>query len=763
MLSKVEFAAEDASKRALRDIVALSTLPAIWLGAQPLRIAESLAAALQTALQSELVCVALRTDDGDGLAAAAQIGRYQSDHELAVELAPQIVKWAANHDPDELFTAKHPGGGKQVELCVRSLGHQGEWGAIAAAVGDDRSGLSFPGLMLNIASTQAATAIQNTRLLSSLEAQSQTLEILNRTGAALAGELDLQALVQHVTDAGVELVGAKFGAFFYNLIDASGEKYMLYTLSGAERSQFQHLGMPRATEVFRPTFTGEAAIRSDDITRDRRYGRNPPHEGMPPGHLPVRSYLAVPVTRRSGEVLGGLFFGHPQAGRFTEAHERLMVGIASQAAVALDNAHLFQELQKELGERERVEAALRELNDTLEERVADEIDRRSEAEEALRQSQKMETVGQLTGGIAHDFNNLLQVIAGNLDLLRRRFDEDSPRLRRIIDNAMTGATRAATLTQRLLAFSRRQPLNPKPIDINRLVNSMPDLLHRTLGETIEIEAVLAPRLWTVEVDRNQLENSIINLAINARDAMPAGGKLTIETQNTFLDKTYVGQNVEVTPGQYVLICISDTGTGMDEATMSRAFEPFFTTKEVGRGTGLGLSMVYGFVKQSGGHVKIYSEVGEGTTVKVYLPRLKTQMAHTEEFCFVEAPEGTGEETVLVCEDDDDVRAYTVEVLRDLGYRVLEARDGPSALTLLERENEQVDLLFTDVVLPGGMTGAVLAEQAQLSHRTLKVLYTTGYARNAIVHQGRLDAGVELITKPFTYSDLAARVRDVLDS
>jgi CheY-like chemotaxis protein len=283
-----------------------------------------------------------------------------------------------------------------------------------------------------------------------------------------------------------------------------------------------------------------------------------------------------------------------------------------------------------------------------------------------------------------------------------------------------------------------------------------------LGETVEIETVLASNLWRVEADPNQLENSLLNLAINARDAMPEGGKLTVETQNTHLDRSYAAQNAEVSPGQYVTICVSDTGAGMDSDTIGRVFEPFFTTKEVGKGTGLGLSMVYGFVKQSGGHVKIYSEPGEGTTAKIYLPRLLSPSDDEEQSAEQLAPEGTSEETILVLEDDDDVRAYSVEVLRELGYRVIEAHDGPSALRLLERQEGRVDLLFSDVVLPGGMNGANVAEEARKLRPGLKVLFTTGYARNAIVHHGRLDPGVELITKPFSYADLAARVRDMLD-
>jgi CheY-like chemotaxis protein len=373
----------------------------------------------------------------------------------------------------------------------------------------------------------------------------------------------------------------------------------------------------------------------------------------------------------------------------------------------------------------------------------------------------MEAVGQLTGGVAHDFNNLLQVIVGNLETLQRNLPADSGRLRRATDHAMNGARRAATLTQRLLAFSRRQPLEPKPIKVNDLVTGMSELLHRSLGETIAVETVLAAGVWRTEADPNQLESALLNLAVNARDAMPSGGKLTIETANTRIDEGYAATQAEVAPGQYIVICVSDTGVGMDKATIARVFEPFFTTKEPGKGTGLGLSQVYGFVKQSGGHVKVYSEPGEGSTVKIYLPRLLGAESEDDIVAEAIAPEGTRAETILVVEDDDDVRAYSVDILRELGYRVVEAHDGPSALRLLERQ-PKVDLLFSDVVLPGGWTGAQTAARARAQRPGLKVLFTTGYARNAIVHHGRLDAGVQLITKPFTYAELAAKVRDVLD-
>jgi len=373
----------------------------------------------------------------------------------------------------------------------------------------------------------------------------------------------------------------------------------------------------------------------------------------------------------------------------------------------------------------------------------------------------MEAVGQLTGGIAHDFNNLLTVIMGNLEHLERISPPDQQPNQRLISAALRGATRAATLTDRLLAFSRRHPLVPEVLSVNRLVAGMSDLLRRTIGESIHIETVLAGGLWPILADANQLENALINLAVNSRDAMPDGGKLTIETANSHLDDAYARLHDEVEPGQYVGIFVTDTGVGMSTQTVSQAFDPFFTTKDIGQGTGLGLSQVYGFIKQSGGHVKIYSEVGQGTTVKLYLPRhrgaedLVNGREETREL-----PRGRGE-TVLVVEDDPDVRDYTIEIVGELGYAVVSAADGATALRLLDSHPE-VHLLFTDVGLPGGMNGRQLAEQALRRQPRLKVLYTTGYARNAIVHQGRLDSGVEVVFKPFTAAALAIKIHEVLD-
>src|ERR1051325_2047480 len=588
--------------------------------------------------------------------------------------------------------------------------------------------------------------------------EARTLETLNRTGAALASELSLNRVVQMVTDAGVELSGAEFGAFFYNVIDEGGESYLLYTLSGAPREAFADFPMPRNTAVFGPTFQGKGPVRSDDILADPRYGQNPPYHGMPEGHLPVRSYLAVPVVSRSAEVIGGLFFGHSLPGVFTERAERILVGVAAQAAIAIDNARLYERSQQEVVARAEAEEQIQALNDTLETRIEErtrevrdvyvklneserqfrhlvesvadyaifmldkegfvsswnlgaerikgytaeqitgqhfscfytdedrqsglpeialstarrtgrfemegwrvrkggdrfwasvvlnavydeggqllgyakvtrDMTERRAIEDQLRQMQKMEAIGQLTGGIAHDFNNMLTVISGNVETLQRRLERDDQGSQRLIAAAMRGVERAATLTHRLLAYSRRQPLDPKPVELNRLIIGMSDLLTRTLGEHIKIESVLSGGLWQISADPNQIENAVLNLALNSRDAMPEGGKLTIETANTYLDDAYARAHTEVAAGQYVMLAVSDTGIGMTKDLIEKVFEPFFTTKQLGEGTGLGLSQVYGFVKQSGGHIAIYSEPGEGTTVRIYFPRVAAPTASVEE-------------------------------------------------------------------------------------------------------------------------------------
>jgi PAS domain S-box-containing protein len=429
----------------------------------------------------------------------------------------------------------------------------------------------------------------------------------------------------------------------------------------------------------------------------------------------------------------------------------------------------------DITDQKRATAQLRAFTETLEEAVKDrtreleaENEARRRAEGLLRQAQKMEAVGQLTGGVAHDFNNLLTVIQGGLEMIERQALnlDTSAAVSRIVrgkDMALEGVRRAAKLTSRLLAFARQQPLEPKNVDANKLVAGVCELLRRTLGETVSLEAVQASGLWRTFVDVNQLENALVNLAVNARDAMPNGGKVTIETANCYFDEAYVSAFVEpVKVGQYVMIAVSDTGVGMDRAIIERVFEPFFTTKGVGKGTGLGLSQVYGFVRQSAGHVQIYSEVGEGTAVKIYLPRYfgEDNLPDEIERRAIETS-AIGAETILVVEDDDALRIYSVEVLNDLGYSVLAASNSVSALELIERRKD-IDLLFTDIVMPGGMNGRQLADEAARLQPGLKVLFTTGYTRNAIVHEGRLDPGVNMISKPFTFQELGSRIRDILD-
>src|ERR1700722_3821262 len=632
------------------------------------------------------------------------------------------------------------GGNVYVEFRVRYDDESVHWIAANGQIASGSSKRLLRGAIYEI-SARKALEVRLLALNETLEArvaelrqEARYLEILNDTGVAVAAERDLTTLVQTVTDAGVQLSHAEVGAFFYNVMREDGEASTLYTVSGVPREAFAKFPMPGNTAIFGPAFRGRGPVRSDDILADPRYGKNVPHAGMPEGHLPVRSYLAVSVVSRSGEVLGGLFFGHSHPHVFTDRAERIVTGLAAQAAVAIDNARLHQANQQEIVSRRQAEQELQQLNQTLEQRAeqravqltasltrledterrfrllvesvtdyaiymldpqghvinwntgderikgygrdgiignhfsmfytADErlkempakaltiaatsgkyeaegwrvrkdgstfwagvvinaikspenqllgfakitrdLTERRAADERARQAQKMEGIGQLTGGVAHDFNNLLTIIIGNLETLQRNLDSVPPpveRLKRSASNAMRGSRRAESLTQRLLAFSRQTPLAPKPVDIGRLVGGLSELLRRTLGEQVTVETVLGGGLWRASVDPNQLEVAIINLAVNARDAMPSGGKLTLETANVYLDESYAASQVEVIPGQYVMIAVTDSGSGMTPEVMSKAFDPFFTTKDVGHGTGLGLSQVYGFAKQSGGMSK----------------------------------------------------------------------------------------------------------------------------------------------------------------
>ena len=420
-------------------------------------------------------------------------------------------------------------------------------------------------------------------------------------------------------------------------------------------------------------------------------------------------------------------------------------------------------VSRDITERKAAELALRTLNDDLEARVEARTREIEHAEAQIRQMQKIEAIGQLTGGIAHDFNNMLAIVIGSLDIAHRRVNDDPQRALKFIENAREGAARAATLTSRLLAFSRQQPLEPESLDLNKLVANMSELLRRTLGEQIQVETVLAGGLWRTMADPGEVENALLNLCVNARDAMPGGGKLTIETANAHLDAAYASGHLEVAEGQYVLLCVSDTGSGMAPEVIERAFDPFYTTKAVGKGTGLGLSQVHGFIKQSGGHVKIYSEVGHGTTIRIYLPRWfgadAPRLAPPRRDGAV--ARGTPNEIVLVVEDEAGVRNLSVDALRELGYTVIHADGAGEALRMIG-EHPTIHLLFTDIIMPE-MNGRQLADRAVVLRPDLKVLYTTGYTRNAVVHNGVLDPGVAFLPKPFTIDQLAAKVRQVLDA
>ncbi len=467
--------------------------------------------------------------------------------------------------------------------------------------------------------------------------------------------------------------------------------------------------------------------------------------------------IIVPFEHLTGnaEALGR---GEPVAPLQSNIREARLIG-AALADASTELRKREDELREfNIGLEHQVDERTAELVE-VNRRLVAEAEQRERVEEQLRQAQKMEAVGQLTGGIAHDFNNLLAIVTGNLDLMLRRLRDKRGDVERFAENALEAANRGAMLTHRLLAFSRQQPLMPEQIDVNKLVGGMSDLIHRSLGEGIEIETVLAGGLWRTHADNNQLENALLNLAVNARDAMPDGGRLTIETANAHIDERYAAEH-QLRLGQYVLIAVTDTGTGMTLGTIGRAFEPFFTTKEPGKGTGLGLSQVYGFVRQSGGHVKIYSEPNQGTTVKIYLPRFFGPAEANAAIAAVE-PVPTGQETILLVEDEERVRKVNAETLRELGYTVLEAEGAATALRLLDG-TPGIDLLFTDVVMPD-VNGRKLADEALRRRPELKVLFTTGYTRNAVVHNGVLDPGVNLIPKPFTLQQLAQKVRDVLET
>jgi PAS domain S-box-containing protein len=585
------------------------------------------------------------------------------------------------------------------------------------------------GQIAQLAVTRDVTDRKRTEAL--LAAQAQRLAILNETGAAIAAELDIGRLVQLVTDAGVKLTGAKFGAFFYNVTGDEGEELQLYTLSGADRSDFELFGHPRPTAVFAPTFRGEGIVRSDDITRDPRYGLSSPHFGMPEKHLPVRSYLAVPVRSRTGDVIGGLFFGHPDPGVFTDAAEQLMLGLAGQAGTALDNARLFDAAQRANQELEkRVEARTREL---------------TAASEALRQSQKMEAIGQLTGGIAHDFNNLLTVIRGSADVLQTREMPEDRRIRYLQAISET-ADRAARLTSQLLAFARRQTLSPEVFDVVQRVQSVSEMLQSVLGSRIQVRVEVSGTDHWVEADPIQFETALVNLAINARDAMVGEGVLTIA----------IRRGPAPSGSESVSLSVSDTGHGIPADLHERIFEPFFTTKEVGKGTGLGLSQVYGFVKQSDGDISVTSAPREGTTFSLSLPLVPPPKATRGNA--IETPRQPAPGTrILVVEDNADVRFFTTQLLRDLGFVTGEAIDAQEAISILQERQGDYDVVFSDVVMPG-MNGLELGRVIRQRWPRLPVILTSGYS-TAIIEEAK--HGFVLLPKPYAPEDVSRVLADVL--
>ncbi len=464
--------------------------------------------------------------------------------------------------------------------------------------------------------------------------------------------------------------------------------------------------------------------------------------------ISARAFVNMPLTEQEG-LVALLYLNHAEAREWPEDELAFIRNVAERT--------------RETTERRRAEKALASLAASLETEVQLRTHELMEAEEALRQSQKMEAVGQLTGGLAHDFNNLLTGVTGSLELLQTRIAQGRIKeLDRYVNAAQGAARRAAALTHRLLAFSRRQTLDPKPTDANRLVAGMEELIRRTVGPEIAVETVAVGGLWPTLVDPGQLENALLNLCINARDAMPDGGRITIETANRWLDARTARER-DLEPGQYVSLCVSDTGTGMTPEVIAKAFDPFFTTKPIGQGTGLGLSMIYGFTKQSGGLVRIYSELGGGTTVCLYLPR-HIGVAEAAELALelADAPRAQQGETVLVVDDEPTIRMLVTEVLQDLGYTAIEAADGSSGLKILQSD-VRVDLLVTDVGLPGGVNGRQVADAARVSRPDLKVLFITGYAENAVVSHGHLDPGMHVLTKPFAMEALASRIKDLISA
>jgi signal transduction histidine kinase/CheY-like chemotaxis protein/PAS domain-containing protein len=582
---------------------------------------------------------------------------------------------------------------------------------------------------------------ESARARAALEENEARLRFLDRLGADIAASQDADAILAITTRLVGEYLGVSICAYADMDADQNG-----FTIRGdwAAPGAASIVGHYKLADFGRKAVSELSAARP--LIINDAESELAPHEAATFQAIGARATLCLPLVKE-GRLIALMAIHYNRPHMWTD-HELALIHDVTERSWA----HI---------ERVRADADLRASNATLERRVEERTSELRRAEDALRQSQKMEAVGQLTGGLAHDFNNLLAGISGSVEVInallkRGRFDD----IERYVAAAQNSTRRAAALTQRLLAFSRRQTLDPRPTDVNRLVAGMEELIRRTVGPTIIVEVVGAGGLWATMIDPPQLESALLNLCINARDAMaPDGGRLTIETANKWLDERGARER-DLPPGQYISVCVTDTGCGMTSTVIERAFDPFFTTKPLGEGTGLGLSMVYGFARQSGGQVRIYSEVGRGTTMCLYLPRHLgvTDEAQTPEAA-IPAQEGQGE-TVLVVDDEPVIRMLIRDVLIDSGYTALEAGDGPTALKFLQ-SNMRIDLLITDVGLPGGINGRQVADAARVSRPQLKVLFITGYAENAVIGNGHLDAGMELLTKPFVVAALGKRIRDMI--
>ncbi|WP_350448483.1 ATP-binding protein [Pseudomonas solani] len=584
------------------------------------------------------------------------------------------------------------------------------------------------------------------------------IELLHQISIALIGEQDREALYGKIVDAAVTITGSQFGTMQRLCPDghSSGHGGELQLLCSRglppEAVGFWQWVSPNAySSCTMALKLGERAVIPDfeqwdaiagteDLLAFRRTG--------------IRSAQTTPLISRSGNLLGMISTHWREPHEPSQRDQRLLDILARQAADLLERTMAEEALRQ-------AEVDLRGLNETLEQRVAERTAELMHAEEKLRQSQKMEAVGQLTGGLAHDFNNLLAGIAGSLELMGKRIGQGRVNdIDKYMAMAQSATKRAAALTHRLLAFSRRQTLEPRPTNVNALVHGMTELINRTVGPAIQLETRNAPELWPAFVDASQLENALLNLCINARDAMPDGGCITLRTANLALDHEAAHAH-DMPEGYYLSLCVSDTGTGMTPDVMAHAFEPFFTTKPIGQGTGLGLSMIYGFAQQSGGQVRISSTVGEGTRVVIYLPRHDGDAPDDEHVpCVTDTAITQHGETVLLVDDEPAVRMLMADVLNELGYTVIEAADGAAGLKLL-RSDVLIDLLITDVGLPGGMNGRQMADAGRELRPGLKTLFITGYAESVFTGNTPLQPAMHVLTKPFSVDALGSRVRELL--